>query len=69
MRILCFLSFPAGLFENYLNVKFKDPNLEAVSLAHIPVVSVVGVCQQTKSRDSQILASTIGTLLSCSIEF
>lgn len=24
-----------GLFENYLDIKFKDPNLEAVSGVHV----------------------------------
>ena len=31
-------SYSAGLFENYLNIRFKDPNLEAVSKGSILVV-------------------------------
>ena len=33
--------FSAGLYENYLNVKFKDPNLEAVCVIHVHVRNCV----------------------------
>ena len=32
-----------GLFENYLSMKYKDPNLESVSIVHFHLTSMHGL--------------------------
>lgn len=47
------LLFVSGLFENYLLVKFRDPNLEAVS-ANMNILCTCTFVAQASVRDSSI---------------